>query len=99
MRFLDQLLPPGSVGAGLATLCLAVTFGLAIGSVRIRGLKLGLSGVLFSALIFGQFGLTVDNQVLSFIRDFSLIVFVYTIGLQVGPGFIDSLKAEGLRLN
>jgi putative transport protein len=62
-------------------------------------MKLGISGVLFSALLFGQLGLTIDPKVLQFLRDFALILFMYAIGLQVGPGFISSLRTEGLRLN
>jgi putative transport protein len=92
-------LPRDSVPAGLAILALAVTIGLAIGAIRVRGVRLGVSGVLFSALIFGQLGLTIDTKVLQFLRDFALILFMYTIGLQVGPGFVSSLRAEGLRLN
>src|SRR4051812_41611635 len=92
-------LPPDSIPAGLAILALAVTIGLVIGAIRVRGVRLGVSGVLFSALVFGQLGLTIDTKVLQFLRDFALILFMYTIGLQVGPGFISSLRAEGLRLN
>src|SRR2546421_10274330 len=92
-------LPKDSIPASLSILALAVTIGLAIGSIRIRGVRLGVSGVLFSALIFGQLNLTIDPKVLQFLRDFALILFMYTIGLQVGPGFFSSLKAEGLRLN
>jgi putative transport protein len=88
-----------SVTAGLATLSLAVTLGLALGAVRVRGVRLGIAGVLFSALLFGQIGLSVDPRVLEFLRDFALILFVYALGLQVGPGFIASLRQEGLRLN
>jgi putative transport protein len=99
MRFLEQLWPPGSVTAGLAILSLAVTLGLLLGAIQFRGFKLGIAGVLFSSLLFGQLGQTPNLDVLSFLRDFSLILFVYTIGLQVGPGFVDSLKAEGLKLN
>jgi putative transport protein len=99
MHFMQLLRADAFIENGLAILSLAVTLGLAIGAVRIGGLKLGIAGVLFSALLFGQIGLSVDPQVLDFLRDFSLILFVYTIGLQVGPGFVDSLKAEGLRLN
>jgi putative transport protein len=94
-----QSFPRDSVPAGLAILSLAVTIGLAIGAIRIRGVRLGVSGVLFSALAFGQLGLTVDPTVLRFLRDFALILFMYTLGLQVGPGFLASLRAEGLRLN
>src|SRR5437868_9342594 len=91
--------PFDSVPAGLAILSLAVTIGLAIGAIRIRGVRLGVAGVLFAALAFGQMGLSVDSKVLQFLRDFALILFMYTIGLQVGPGFLASLRAEGLRLN
>src|SRR3989441_1127983 len=91
--------PSDSIPAGLAILSLAVTIGLAIGAIRIRGVRLGVAGVLFAALAFGQIGLSVDAKVLQFLRDFALILFMYTIGLQVGPGFVASLRAEGLRLN
>jgi putative transport protein len=88
-----------SVAMGLAILSLAVTIGLFLGAIRVRGVKLGIAGVLFSSLLFGQLGLTVDTKVLQFLRDFALILFMYAIGLQVGPSFIHSLRAEGLRLN
>jgi putative transport protein len=99
VKFIEDLLRDDSVGAGLATLSLAVTIGLALGAIRFRGIKLGIAGVLFSSLLFGQIGLTVDVKVLQFLRDFALIIFMYSIGLEVGPGFISSLRAEGLRLN
>ncbi|MDB5330709.1 MAG: permease [Phycisphaerales bacterium] len=87
------------VAIGLARLSLAITLGLALGGIRVRGIRLGVSGVLFSALLFGQCGVTVDQNVLQFLRDFALILFMYAIGLQVGPGFLASLRSEGLRLN
>jgi putative transport protein len=99
LTFFAHLIPPNSAAQGALTLALAITIGLVLGGIRVRGLRLGISAVLFSALAFGQLGLTVSPQAMSFIRDFSLILFVYAIGLQVGPGFFDSLRAEGLRLN
>src|SRR3954469_22522411 len=94
------ILPSGrSVATDLAILALAVTIGLAIGAIRFRSLKLGMSGVLFSALLFGQVGFTIDAKVLEFLRDFALILFMYAMGLQVGPGFGASLRKEGIRLN
>ncbi len=99
MTLLARMFPHGSVEAGLLTLALAVALGLLLGAVQWRGVRLGASGVLFVALVFGQFGLTVPPVVLQFLRDFALIIFVYALGLQVGPGFLASLKAEGLRLN
>src|SRR4051812_16649123 len=91
--------PGGSVAADLAILALSITVGLAIGAIRWRGLKLDVSGVLFSALLFGQLGFVIDAKTLEFLRDFALIIFMYAIGLQVGPGFGASLRSEGLRLN
>src|SRR5262245_6746139 len=88
-----------SVATDLAILALCVTVGLAIGAIQWRGIKLGISGVLFSALLFGQLGFSIDPSVLGFLRDFALIVFMYSLGLQVGPGFGASLRSEGLRLN
>ena len=99
MHWLSELTRDGSAAGGMAILGLAVAIGLALGGIRVRGVRVGISGVLFSALLFGQFGLTVDERVLSFLRDFGLIIFAYAIGLQLGPGFASSFRAEGLRLN
>jgi len=92
---------PGSDAAGLLVLATAVVIGLALGSVRVYGIRLGVSGVLFSALAFSQFHLLAPPPeiVLGFLRDFSLTILVFSIGLQVGPGFIESMRAEGLKLN
>jgi putative transport protein len=87
------------VAADLAILALAIAVGFAVGSIRLPSLKLGLSGVLFSSLLFGQIGFVLDGKMLEFLGDFALITFMYAIGLQVGPGFGASLRAEGLRLN
>lgn len=89
----------------LSTLVLAVVavIGLWIGGIKIKGVGLGIGGVLFGGIIVGhftnQFGWHLDNHALHFIKEFGLILFVYTIGIQVGPGFFASLKSSGLRLN
>jgi putative transport protein len=98
-RFIENVLPPDSVTSGLATLSLAVAIGIALGNIRIFGVRLGIAAVLFSALFFAQLRLTIDPRVLDYFRDFALVLFVYTIGLQLGPGFVASLRAEGVRLN
>jgi len=79
--------------AGVAVL------GLTVGHVKIRGIRLGVTGVLFAGILFGHFGLTLPSETLGFVRDFGLILFVYTIGIQVGPGFLTSLRRQGLPLN
>lgn len=96
---LNQMFHADTVAGGLAVLALAAVIGLAVGAIPIKGVRLGVPGVLFAALLFGQFGLSADPHVLSFLRDFSLIIFIYSIGLQVGPSFVESLREEGLRLN
>jgi putative transport protein len=83
----------------ILVLCLTAILGLLIGSVRIRGIKLGVAGMLFSGLLLGHFGLSLDPQLMSFLKEFGLALFVFTVGLQLGPGFFNSLKLDGLRLN
>jgi putative transport protein len=97
--FIDNIFPANSVTGGLATLALAVAIGIAFGNLRFKGVRLGVAAVLFSAMLFAQFGLTIEPHVLDYFRDFALVLFVYTLGLQMGPGFFSSLRAEGLRLN
>ena len=88
-----------SAASSVVVLGCAAAAGLALGSIKVRGIQLGIAGVLFAGLIFGHFGLKLDHEVLGFVREFGLILFVYSVGLQVGPGFITALRAEGLRLN
>ncbi|MBS0658297.1 MAG: putative transporter [Verrucomicrobia bacterium] len=73
--------------------------GLALGHLKVRGLQLGVAGVLFAGIGFGHFRLTLQPEILGFVRDFGLILFVYTIGMQVGPGFFNALRRQGLSLN
>lgn len=82
-----------SVGRDLATLASAIAIGLGLGAIPIRSVRLGVSGVLFSSLVFGQLGFTIDPRALPFTRDFSLIIFMYALGLQVGPGFVASVRS------
>jgi putative transport protein len=79
--------------------CVVATLGLVLGSVGFRGIRLGSAGVLFAGLLLGQAGLHIDQNILEFVRDFGLILFVYTVGLQVGPSFFSSLKRRGLQFN
>jgi putative transport protein len=89
----------GSSASALVSLSLAITLGLLLGRVRVRGVSLGIAGVLFAALALAQAGVTFQPEALPFVRDFALVLFVYGIGLQVGPSFFASFRAEGLRLN
>lgn len=73
--------------------------GLMVGAVKARGIRLGSAGVLFAGLAAGACGWKLDAEVLDFVREFGLMLFVFTMGLQLGPGFFASLKQAGLRLN
>ena len=83
----------------MVVLCAVAALGLAFGSLRFRGLSLGIAGVLFSGILFGHFGLNINAEVRSFLQEFGLILFVYTVGMQVGPGLLSALRRQGLPLN
>lgn len=92
-------LAQGAVAHAVLALSLVIAVGLALGSSSIRGVQLGTAGVLFAGLILGQAGLQADGSILEFTRDFGLILFVYAVGLRVGPSFFASLKRQGIQLN
>lgn len=96
---LDLIFSPNSAVYAIFVFSLAIAFGVALGQIRICGIHFGVAGVLFSSLILGHFQFKVEASFLEFARDFGLILFVYTIGLQVGPGFFASFKKQGLTLN
>lgn len=87
----------------VSMLALVAVLGLWIGNWRIYGVGLGIGGVLFGGIVVGHFAqsydLNLNGDMLHFIQEFGLILFVYTIGIQVGPGFFSSLRVSGLRLN
>ena len=88
----------GSAGA-LIILALVISLGLFLGKIRIKGVALGTFCILLMGIVFGHFGLTVNPLLLSFVKDFGLILFVFSIGLQVGPGFFQSFRKNGLAAN
>jgi len=93
---------PQSVPLTVLIISLVAASGLAMGSLNFRGLSLGIPGVMFTGLFFGLFFTVPDKlngQVIQFVRDFGLILFVYAVGVQVGPGFLASLRKSGLPLN
>ena len=107
MDWLIDLVRGASPGQAVAQAVLLIgvvaACGIALGSVRVRGISLGIGGVLFAGLflghLLGRHDIRIDERVLNFARDFGLILFVYAIGVQVGPGFLASLRKEGLPLN
>ena len=91
------------VGVTVSLLALAAIVGLWLGSWKIKGVGLGIGGVLFGGIIVAhftnQYQIHLDVHTMHFIQEFGLILFVYTIGIQVGPGFFSSLRESGLKLN
>ncbi|BFQ93956.1 putative transporter [Gallibacterium anatis] len=87
----------------ISLLSLVAVLGLWIGHWKIRGVGLGIGGVLFGGILVShfttQYGITLDARTMHFVQEFGLILFVYTIGIQVGPGFFSSLRSSGLKLN
>lgn len=92
-----------NIALTVSLLALVAVLGLWIGNWKIRGIGLGIGGVLFGGIIVGHFcdnyQIELDSNMLHFVQEFGLILFVYTIGIQVGPGFFSSLRRSGLRLN
>jgi len=99
MDWFINLLTGHSVAHTLLVISLVISTGLALGEIPFLKIKLGISGVLFSGLAFGHFGMTIDGHIMHFLREFGLILFVYAIGLQVGPGFVNSFIQNGVKLN
>jgi putative transport protein len=99
MPWLKVLFDGSTVTGALMILSVVGALGLALGSLRVKGIGLGIAGVLFSGLLAGHLGFKIDQGVLSFVREFGLVLFVYSIGMQVGTGFFSSFRKEGLRLN
>jgi putative transport protein len=99
MQWLNQMSSAQPVAWAVLLLSLIGAMGLVIASVKIRGVGLGIAGVLFAGIIVGHFGFHIEKEILEFVREFGLILFVFTIGLQLGPGFFASLRKQGLKLN
>ena len=77
----------------------AITLGLMLSKLNFKGVTIGSTWILFVGIVMGHFGFVPNAKVLAFMKDFGLILFVYSIGLQVGPGFLSSFKNGGVKLN
>ena len=87
------------VSQSLVVLLLAISIGFFVGRIKFKGITLGVSAVMFVGLALGHFGYRINANILEFVRNFGLILFVYGIGIQVGPSFFSSFKKEGIRFN
>ena len=101
MEWLQTLLGPGntSLASTIVLYSFVIALGVYLGKMKFAGVSLGVTFVLFVGIIMGHFGYIVDGEVLHFIREFGLILFIFSIGLQVGPAFFESFRTGGMRLN
>ena len=100
MSWLTELITDnGSIAHAIFLYSLVIAFGVILGKIKIFGVSLGVTFVLFVGILMGHLQLSVDPQILQFVREFGLILFFFSIGLQVCPGFFSSFKRGGLVLN
>ena len=98
MDYLHSLFIEHSALQAIVVISLISAIGLMLGRIRIFGISLGITFVFFTGILAGHFGLTIDSQMLFYAETFGLVLFVYALGLQVGPGFFSSMRAEGTKL-
>ena len=99
MEWIVELFTGTSIAHTAFLYALVIAAGVLLGRVKIFGVSLGVTFVLFVGILMGHFGLAIDAPILNFMKEFGLILFVFSIGMQVGPGFFSSFKHEGIRLN
>ena len=98
MDYLHTLFIEHSALQAIIVISLISAIGLMLGRIRVLGISLGITFVFFTGILAGHFGLTVDSQMLFYAETFGLVLFVYALGLQVGPGFFSSMRSEGAKL-
>ena len=99
MGWLFELHRTQPIAHAIGALSFVCVIGMALGSLKVRGIGLGTAGVLFAGVIVGHFGNPVDQRTLDFVKELGLALFVFTLGLQLGPGFFAALRQRGLKLN
>lgn len=99
MDWINDLIWGQSIGHSILLLSIVIAAGIQLGKIKVFGISLGVTWVLFVGIILGHFGFTVNPSVLHFFREFGLILFIYSVGMQVGPGFFSSFREGGITLN
>ena len=97
--FIELFQATDSVAHIVLLYSIVIAVGVLLGKIRIGGISLGVTFVLFAGIVAGHIGFTAPGNILTFIQDFGLVLFVFMIGLQVGPGFFESFGASGIQLN
>ena len=98
MDLFETLFTRHSALQAIVVLSLISAIGIMLGKLRVRGISLGVTFVFFIGIMAGHLGLSIDSQMLFYAETFGLVLFVYALGLQVGPGFFSSMRTEGMRL-
>ena len=99
MDWLENLFFGAGIAHGIFAFALVITIGVLLGRVKVAGISLGVTWILFVGIIASHFGVRVESQTLNFFKEFGLVLFVYSLGLQVGPGFFSSFHKGGCKLN
>ena len=99
MDWLVDLFTGNGIATTVIVLALTIAIGLLMNRIKFGSVSLGVTWVLFAGIVLSHFGLTIDDQICHFVKEFGLILFVYSIGIQVGPSFISSLRDGGIKLN
>lgn len=99
MNWINDLLWGEGIGHSILLLSFVIAAGIQLGKIKVFGVSLGITLVLFVGIILGHFGFTINHNVIHFFKEFGLILFVYSVGMQVGPGFFSSFKKGGITLN
>lgn len=97
--FIENLFFGTGIAHSMIILAITVGIGVYLSRIKIAGISFGVTWVLFIGILLSHFGMTLNEELLHFVKEFGLILFVYSIGLQVGPGFFSSFKSGGLKLN
>lgn len=99
MNWINDLIFGTGIGHSVMLLCICIVCGILLGRIKIFGISLGITFVLFVGIVMGHFGITMNPEVMHFMKEFGLILFVFSVGMQVGPGFFSSFKQGGISLN
>jgi putative transport protein len=99
MEWLEKLLFTEGIAQSVLILALVIATGIMLSKIKIAKISFGVTWILFAGITFSHFGLKVDSHTLHFVKEFGLILFVYSVGLQVGPGFFSSFRKGGVKLN
>ena len=98
MNWLYDLFFGGGIAHAVITFALVITLGILLGKIKVKGISLGITWILFVGIVCSHFSMTIDDDIRHFVQEFGLILFVFSIGLQVGPSFFSSFKHGGMTL-